>query len=141
MRVDFPAPFSPIRACTSPGNSRKSTPSSALTPGNVMEIPVIATMGAGSCVVTAVSVIVDLSSAPVSRYRQAGAARGRGGPPGQPGREGLVLAVGQDCLRARLVERLVLGDDARVDGAAVLERLDDLGEVRAAAAGCTRRCS
>ena len=29
IRVDFPAPFSPISECTSPGNSRKSTPSSA----------------------------------------------------------------------------------------------------------------
>ena len=33
MSVDLPAPFSPMSECTSPGNMRKSTPSSAFTPG------------------------------------------------------------------------------------------------------------
>src|SRR5918998_3642133 len=34
IRVDFPAPFSPTRACPSPGCSWKETPSRASTPGN-----------------------------------------------------------------------------------------------------------
>src|SRR5918998_6573668 len=34
IRVDFPAPFSPTRACPSPGCSSKETPSRASTPGN-----------------------------------------------------------------------------------------------------------
>src|SRR5579859_5150503 len=41
MSVDFPAPFSPMRACTSPFRRWKSTPSRALTPGKLLEIPVI----------------------------------------------------------------------------------------------------
>lgn len=45
IRVDFPAPFSPIRAWTSPWKSRKPTPSSAFTPGKPMEISVISTTG------------------------------------------------------------------------------------------------
>src|SRR4029453_12518476 len=39
MSVDLPAPFSPRRACTSPGASSKSTPSFATTPGNRLVIP------------------------------------------------------------------------------------------------------
>ncbi len=39
IRVDFPAPFSPISAWISPSRSVKSTLSSAFTPGNVMQIP------------------------------------------------------------------------------------------------------
>src|SRR5262245_62040567 len=39
MSVDFPAPFSPRRACTSPGASSKSTSSFARTPGNRFVIP------------------------------------------------------------------------------------------------------
>src|SRR5581483_5131047 len=42
-RVDFPAPFSPRRACTSPTAASKSTPSFATTPGNRFVIPRIAT--------------------------------------------------------------------------------------------------
>src|SRR4051812_27366672 len=50
MSVDFPAPFSPIRACTSPGNIRKSTPSSATTPGNSLRMPVISRTARGSVI-------------------------------------------------------------------------------------------
>src|SRR5215475_125958 len=38
-RVDFPAPFSPSRACTSPSAASKSTPSFATTPGNRFVMP------------------------------------------------------------------------------------------------------
>ena len=39
ISVDFPAPFSPIRACISPFLSVKSTPLNAFTPGKVLLIP------------------------------------------------------------------------------------------------------
>ncbi len=45
MSVDFPAPFSPIREWISPGRSEKSTWSSASTPGKLMVMPRICTMG------------------------------------------------------------------------------------------------
>src|SRR5512145_1891689 len=39
MRVDFPAPFSPRSACTSPFTRSKSTWSLATTPGNRFVMP------------------------------------------------------------------------------------------------------
>src|SRR5258706_11313101 len=42
VSVDLPLPFSPSRACTSPFSTLKSTPSSALTPGKLFEMAVIA---------------------------------------------------------------------------------------------------
>src|SRR5262249_61861809 len=36
MRVDLPAPFSPIRACTVPRSTRIDTSSSAATPGKLL---------------------------------------------------------------------------------------------------------
>src|SRR5919108_5357116 len=38
MSVDFPAPFSPTSACTSPARRSNETPLSARTPLNVLEI-------------------------------------------------------------------------------------------------------
>src|SRR5438477_3496170 len=47
--VDFPAPFSPSSACTSPSAGSESTPSFAMTPGNRFTIPCSATAaGTGS---------------------------------------------------------------------------------------------
>src|SRR5690242_1886030 len=43
--VDFPAPFSPTSACTSPARTSKSTPESACTPGYDFEMPRIARYG------------------------------------------------------------------------------------------------
>ncbi len=43
MSVDFPAPFSPTSACTSPRSSSKRHWSSARTPGNDLSIPIIET--------------------------------------------------------------------------------------------------
>ena len=37
--VDLPAPFSPSRACTSPGSTVSDTPSSARTTPNLLEMP------------------------------------------------------------------------------------------------------
>src|ERR1035437_3328608 len=48
MRVDLPAPFSPLSEWTSPERNEKSTLSSASTPGNLMVIPLICTMGGTS---------------------------------------------------------------------------------------------
>src|SRR5690348_1655441 len=45
MRVDFPAPFSPMSACTSPARSERSAPSRASTPGNRIVMPRIWTIG------------------------------------------------------------------------------------------------
>src|SRR5512138_740233 len=45
MSVDFPAPFSPIRASTSALLTRIVTWSRATTPGNLLEIPSISRIG------------------------------------------------------------------------------------------------
>src|SRR3954451_2806042 len=45
MSVDLTAPFSPMRACTSPARRVKSTLSSARTPGKRMVMPRISTAG------------------------------------------------------------------------------------------------
>ena len=42
--VDFPAPFSPSKACTSPARASKSTPSLATTPGNRLTMPFMVTV-------------------------------------------------------------------------------------------------
>src|ERR1700730_13484602 len=39
INVDFPAPFSPKRACTSPSETSRDTSSRATTPGKVLETP------------------------------------------------------------------------------------------------------
>jgi len=48
ISVDFPAPFSPQIACTSPRAHSKLTSSSALTPGNVFTMSSIASECAGT---------------------------------------------------------------------------------------------
>ena len=64
MSVDLPAPFSPMSECTSPGNMRKSTPSSAFTPGKVIEMPRISMTGAATDAwVTSLSIEVVAASA------------------------------------------------------------------------------
>src|SRR5690242_3715130 len=45
IRVDLPDPFSPTRACTSPGAQSKSTSLSAFTPGNDFDTPASTTAG------------------------------------------------------------------------------------------------
>src|SRR5215813_462875 len=45
ISVDFPAPFSPIRATISPAPTLRLTPSSATTPGNRLLIPSISRIG------------------------------------------------------------------------------------------------
>ena len=44
IKVDFPAPFSPMSECTVPGRTRKVTASNACTPGNDLHIPFISKM-------------------------------------------------------------------------------------------------
>src|SRR5262245_60989033 len=48
MSVDLPAPFSPSSTCTSPRCTARSTPSSATTPGNRLQMPRITNAGARS---------------------------------------------------------------------------------------------
>src|SRR5689334_1460671 len=50
ISVDLPAPFSPRRTCTSPRLRSNDTSSSALTPGNCLQIPFICSTGTGSIV-------------------------------------------------------------------------------------------
>jgi hypothetical protein len=45
ISVDFPAPFSPMSATTSPAWTSRSTSLSATTPGNLLLIPVIRRTG------------------------------------------------------------------------------------------------
>src|SRR6478736_10043921 len=45
IRVDLPAPFSPIRACTSPGRASNETSSFATTPGKRFVMPSSTTKG------------------------------------------------------------------------------------------------
>src|SRR5436305_8159270 len=47
MRVDLPAPFSPISACISPRRAVNSTFESAFTPGKLLLTPDSARSGAG----------------------------------------------------------------------------------------------
>src|SRR3990172_540964 len=45
INVDFPAPFSPSNASTSPGAMARSTPAFATTPGKVLTMPRSSTRG------------------------------------------------------------------------------------------------
>src|SRR5581483_184573 len=46
-RVDFPAPFSPTRPCSSPSANSRSTPRSACTPAKDLTIPTARTAAGG----------------------------------------------------------------------------------------------
>src|SRR5690349_3997187 len=64
MRVDLPAPFSPMSACTSPARAVKSTRDRAFTPGKLFDRPVTDNMSvglaqAGLGVVLGVSAVLD----------------------------------------------------------------------------------
>src|SRR5690349_4537169 len=137
MRVDLPAPFSPMSECTSPGNRRKSTPSSALTPGNVIEMPRISTTGAAGSVGLVTRRSIESGG---------GSSVGHGGCAGvaprtrRPDRStdasrhpsiGSVLPVGQGLDGLLLREGGLLGDDALLDLATLVEGLDDVDELLA----------
>ncbi len=81
MRVDLPAPFSPMSACTSPGRSARSTPSSTRTPESSTVIPRSSTTGVGTLGGEAIS--------PPSSARRSTPARPSprrsSSPPGSPG--------------------------------------------------------
>src|SRR3954454_24457120 len=106
ISVDFPAPFSPIRAWISPGSKRKSTPSSAFTPGKSMVTPFMATTGAWALPDTGVVMATSFGT----RSRASSS----------------VLAVRQSSGGLLLVEGLILGDDPRRHR---LSRDNLLGEV------------
>src|SRR5689334_13629170 len=122
MSVDLPAPFSPMRLCTSPARRVKSTPSRARTPGNWMVIPRISMMGATSL------------STGMCRYFLAEVFRcdipaGSGPDPLPAGTflamqcfskycYRLVLAVRESSLGSFLVELAVLNEGGALDGLA-----------------------
>jgi hypothetical protein len=60
--VDLPAPFSPTRACTSPYFTSKSTFLSAVTPGNILVMPVIlrSTLSSGISAILIVKTVIKL---------------------------------------------------------------------------------
>src|ERR1700746_531524 len=58
MSVLFPAPFSPMRACTSPGQIRRSTFLRARTPGKLLVIPRTSRIGRSS--LSPAFVLVDI---------------------------------------------------------------------------------
>src|SRR5689334_492642 len=106
MSVDLPAPFSPMSAWISPGNSRKSTPSRATTPGKIFLMPVIFNCSA--------------MWAPFS-----------GGPPvsGRPTGRDSVLTGRQSFLGLLRGEGRLLGEHALRDGLAGLGLLDQVHQL------------
>src|SRR6266508_1521505 len=99
MRVDFPAPFSPTRACTSPATSANDTSSSASTPGNRFETRATSRIGAAS-----VMVVLRCSSGKVRRRRPGGRPPAPGGGSVCRAQRGLrvgvvILPVGDDHVR------------------------------------------
>src|SRR6516165_1489988 len=59
ISVLLPAPFSPIKACTSPAQTRRSTPFKARTPGKLLVIWRTSRMGPGALLCPAF-VLVDI---------------------------------------------------------------------------------
>src|SRR3954466_12517996 len=119
-----------MRACTSPGSSRKSTPSRAFTPGKLIEMPRISTTGAGVPSGTGAVVIGPPRGCggwcPESHVQ--GTKRPERGFHGRrPARSrGSVLAVRQRRLGRGLVEDRLLG---QYPGRDRLAGLDLLGQV------------
>src|ERR1700712_130525 len=147
--VDLPAPFSPMSACTSPGNRRRLTSARAGTPPNAVLMSSISTMGearragapgawgAGGWESASERAPGGWTSICVITLSSGGsrdARRARSDGPDEhslvllpdAGLDGSVLAVGQDLGRLGLIEGALLGDDPGGD----LLTLDDLlGEV------------
>src|SRR5690625_7298862 len=80
MRVDLPAPFSPIRAWTSPGRRRKSTSERAVRLAKSTVMALMGTTGACGWAETLVMASVFLGPGPVPEPR-----RGRHGAAGRDG--------------------------------------------------------
>src|SRR5689334_18922875 len=111
MSVDLPAPFSPMRVCTSPGRSVRSTPSSAFTPGNSTVMPRSSATGAGVAPASAEARTM------VSSVMRA-SFRGTAGDRTHPVPGGGVFSVGagvQDLGGLLLREGLVLDDRRLLD--------------------------
>ena len=77
MRVLLPAPFSPSRACTSPGSTSKHTREFATTPGKHLTMSFITTWGR-------VDLSVSSSSGILAIFEKAHAALRGGGPDSLP---------------------------------------------------------
>src|SRR3954451_2068353 len=117
IRVDFPAPFSPMSACTSPGRSRKPTPSTALTPGKPTVMSRISTTGD--------VVIGPPCTTQPGRTGHGGDGRHRP----RHGHRGSVLALRERGLRRGLVERGLLGEHPGRHSLAVLDLLGEVHEL------------
>ena len=92
IRVDLPAPFSPIKAWTVPGRTVRLTPSSALTPGNSLQMPRISS-SAGCSILFLLSLgEASASYAPGTGRVSSGSFTWRAGlPSGSPARFGSFL--------------------------------------------------
>ena len=78
ISVDFPAPFSPSRQCTSPRRSVRSIRSFASTPGNPFVIPASSTIGVSVGALTLVGSVCCKSGPPaVEKKTTAGGVRDR----------------------------------------------------------------
>src|SRR6185312_17232160 len=121
IKVDFPAPFSPMSACTSPGRSRKPTPASALTPGKPTVMSRISTTG---------DVVIG-PPCTTQRTSQPGQMGHDGDGRHRPRREhlGSVLALRERGLRRSLVERGLLGEHPGRHSLAVLDLLGEVHEL------------
>src|SRR5690625_578814 len=133
ISVDLPAPFSPIRAWTSPGKSRKFTRSRALTPGKEIEMSFISTIGDAGIGCPSVRSPACAARRGWRRSRCHGRPRAGGrvssSGPGRPGtgRGGSVLAVGQSFLGGLGgVERGALDLDVGLERLALQRGIDRL---------------
>src|SRR6478609_3809027 len=89
IRVDFPAPFSPSKACTSPACAEKETASSDFTPGKLFVMPESSIRGTAA------------RSDPTRSERPSGDAGGQGGKPWEeagPGRRSTLGKIGLERL-------------------------------------------
>src|SRR5882672_5546474 len=136
IRVDLPAPFWPITACTSPGHSRSRASCNACTPTNDLSMPCISSTGEVETERTSFT-IEGRKKWPARTLRARRPVTGRERTiAARSGRLPSILAA-REFLRGYLHrEHAFLGDDAarqRLAGLQVLHRLHQLGPEQRAA--------
>src|SRR3954466_7890088 len=113
MSVDLPAPFCPIRACTSPRATSKRASRSAGTPRNCLLMPCIESSGAGGSATDGPSLPEDgaPSTVPTEHARETVAAGPGQGPVRQHRAAQRPGAAGAGSVgRVDVVGRVVLGE-------------------------------